>query len=277
MAAAGGGATPATGGTGGMAGGAGTGGTGTVPPMMMMMTTVPPAMMMMEMTNPAGVGEENAPCMPAMPNCNEGLACATLPDPFNGVCGRKCAMDSECTMPDELCSAYSMTDMQGICINLVPPWDIYAFPETSACQPTSTPVRISQMDQPYGLCLELCVLPGADPMMVPSDLPKEQLVTCGMGQECIDIGLTSDGAMMADPVLGACAIPAARGEACDLQSGAHQCVDLKDICLPVDTMNLMGDAKCYQNCTEMGVTCEMGTTCTNLMVMGMPTMYSYCL
>ncbi len=255
-------------GTGLMAGTSGDGGTGSVPPPMRMMTMVPPAMMMMD--NPvAGVGDENAPCMPgAMAACNAGLSCATLPMPFTGVCGRTCAMDPDCTMENEVCSPYLMADMQGICINIVPPWEIYAFPETSACNDTSTPVSISAMDQPYGLCLELCMLAGADPMDLPPDLPKEQIIACGMGQECLDIGLMSGGMAMAMPVLGACGIGVERGASCG--DTGKVCTNPDDVCAPSDPMRLDSEALCFQNCTDMVTdgTCEQGT-CTTFSVMGM--------
>lgn len=274
MGAAGGAATPVTGGTGGMDDSAGTGGTGGVPPMMMVPDMMLP-MMMMPM-NPAGVGEENAPCMPgAMAMCNEGLQCATLPDPFNGVCGRKCAMDSDCTMPDEVCSAYSMMDTQGICINLVPAWELFLFSETSACEDRATPVGITGQDQlPGGICLELCMLAGADPMNLPSDLPKEQIVTCAMGQECLPV-LSDPMGMAMDDALGACGVGVERGAVCDSTKG-EVCTDVKDICAPSDPSKLDGEQKCFQNCEDMSVTCDMGTTCTPLMVMGMQ-VAAYCL
>lgn len=228
---------------------------------MMMMPTVPPAMMMMMPDNPiAGVGEENAPCMPgAMGACNAMLSCATLPEPFSGVCGRSCATDMECTMENEVCSAYSMADTQGICINLVPAWDIYAFPETSACEANLTPVSISQTDQPYGLCLGLCLLEGqTDP---PMGFPVDQLVTCDNGQECIDIGLTTDGGMM-ETVLGACGVGVDRGGDCDLNMG-KVCSDLDDTCAPTDPNRLDGDTKCFQDCSMAGTTCDTGM-CTEV-------------
>lgn len=267
-----------TGGAGGTSGTSGTGGTGSVPPPMMTgMVPMPmlPAMMTM---NPAGVGEENTPCMPAMSNCNEGLACATLPDPFNGVCGRKCTMATEatdCTMEKEVCSAYSMMDTQGICINLVPAWELFLYSETSACEDGSTPVGISgAMDLPGGLCLQLCMLAGADPMNLPPDLPKDQIVTCGMGQECLGV-LTSGSGMMMDAALGACGVGVARGAVCDVNMG-HVCTDVKDICAPTDPNRIDGEQKCFQDCSDPMTTCDMGSTCTPLMVMGMQ-VAAYCM
>jgi hypothetical protein len=265
----------ATGGTGGMGGmSAGTGGTGGVPPMMMPMTMVP-MMMDMPMTM-TGMGEEGTPCMPGMPSCNMGLVCSTIPDPFSGVCGRPCTeatMAMDCTMPNEVCGAYDAMG-EAVCIDLIPAWDVYRFQDTSGCEMGTSPVGLSDPNTmqplPGGICLQLCALEGTDPMTLPMEVQAE-ISACAGGQSCLaDIITTAD--MLP---IGACGSAVARGEDCDFNAGIL-CEAMEDVCAPSDPMRLDSPAKCYQDCTMTGTTCDAGECTEALDEMGM-VLGSYCL
>lgn len=201
----------------------------------------------------SGDREENAPCTPDAGQCLDGLSCTTLPSPYEGVCGRACTTDDDCTEADEVCASY-LTAGELICINLVPPWNVYQFDQTSFCDETSIPTPIADAPPELrgGLCLQFCLLDGADTSSL-TQAEIDSLVACEGGQQCMDLLSSASG----DAVVGACATPVDRGASCTAADAI--CSNLDDICFPLDPMSAASELLCFQDCTDTTVTCETGT------------------
>lgn len=197
---------------------------------------------------------ENDPCLPDAGECGEGLDCTALPTPYSGVCGRACTTDADCTEADEVCASY-LDGSVSICINLVEPWDIYQFDQTSFCDETSSPIEVTDAPPELrgGLCIQVCLLPGADTSTL-TQAEIDSLQTCEGSQECMELlSADSTGAR----VVGACATPVERGESCDAVDAVCRNLE-EDVCFPLDPTSATSPLFCFQNCST-SVTCETGT------------------
>lgn len=197
---------------------------------------------------------ENDPCTPDAGECGEGLDCTALPAPYSGVCGRACTTDADCTEADEVCASY-LDGGVSICINLVAPWDLYQFDQTSFCDETSIPIEVQDAPPELrgGLCIQVCLLPGADTSTL-TQAEIDSLQTCEGTQECMEL-LT---AVSGTPVVGACATPVERGESCEAFDSVCRNLE-EDVCFPLDPTGATSEVFCFQNCTDTTVTCETGT------------------
>lgn len=210
---------------------------------------------------PAGPGEEGSDC-DSTHKCVGKLSCVASIFQNLGVCGRGCAMTSECDKTaDEVCFSYSGSSKDGHCVNRVKQeYAICGVADTSVCDLRSC---LYLPNSPLGVCVDTCALNSSGASGDDGGVP-EGAVMCTAKETCID-GVLS-GPL---PNEGVCGVVAKRGQPCGIEQGIY--CDVGDICAPKDPANLASDLACFQDCGTPGATCDTGKC------MVVQNLFAYCM